>query len=62
MGFYTSIEKPVLMRPGSRRFMFSIEGYMGYHIYRSDKIGGGVSVYVRKHIQSLCLCLAGIVG
>ena len=33
----------------------SIEGYRGYHSYRSDKIGGGVSVHVRKNIQSLCL-------
>ena len=32
-----------------------IEGYRGYHSYISDKIVGGVSVYVRKNIQSLCL-------
>ena len=30
----------------------NIEGYESYHVYRSDKSGGGVSVYVRCGLQS----------
>ena len=31
-----------------------IEGYVGYHSYRDNKRGGGVSVYVRDNISCTC--------
>ena len=36
-----------------------ISGYVGYHVYRTDKIGGGVSIFVKDEYmstQSLQLC------
>ena len=33
-------------------FHSEIEGYNGYHVFRSDKVGGGVSVYVRAELRS----------
>ena len=33
----------------------NIEGYRGYHSYRENKTGGGVSIFVKKSIISVCL-------
>ena len=30
----------------------SIEGYIAYHVYRENRVGGGVSIYVRKGLIS----------
>ena len=34
---------------------YNIDGYSGYHTYRTERSGGGVSVYVRKNIRSIFL-------
>lgn len=33
-------------------FCSDISGYNDYHVFRSEKIGGGVSIYVRESLQS----------
>ena len=33
-------------------FCQDIEAYMGYHVQRSERAGGGVSIYVRQGLES----------
>ena len=47
----------------SANFCHDVQGYTGFHTYRADKTGGGVSVFVRNcytstHVAKFSVCQA----